>query len=159
MNAKIILILMCYGSFIFLSASVFGNNWLKDEYRNIGLWRRCYTFSGTTSCNEFSMTLDNKFVCRAFAATSLLLTVVGGIIALVRLCKELDGRIVGGFFLVAGVCMLIALAVYTYFSKDSRMDYGWSYILGWISMVLCFVTGVMNILIKWEARLVKRFCI
>ena len=146
---KIILILMCAGTFILLSASVGGNNWLDKGGNHQGLWRACVKFLGSTVCGEFEMSnVSGKFhACRAFAAISLLLTVVGGIIAFVRLCKELDGKIVGGFFLAAGVCMLIALSVYIDLMRGLA-DYSWSFTFGWISVVLCFATGVISIVIK-----------
>ena len=74
--------------------------------------------------------------------------IVGWIVAVVRMCKELNGKISAGSFLSAGVCMVIALSIFTEENsaivKQDGISYGWSYILGWISSIICFVATVIH---------------
>ena len=41
----------------------------------------------------------------------------------------------------AGVCGLIAMAIFTGENSQSSSHYGWSYFLGWVGTVLAFVTS------------------
>ena len=70
-----------------------------------------------------------------------------------RLCKEMDGKIVGVMFMVAAVSMLIALSVFTGKQIDNinnfkDVNWGWSYILGWIGTILAFVCSVLASVLK-----------
>ena len=74
--------------------------------------------------------------------------------SLLRLFKELDFKLVSVCFIVAGVCMMIALAVYTDLMSNSLLKvfdqwgWGWSYILGWLGCLLSFVVAGLAFFLK-----------
>ena len=108
----------------------------------------------TQTCQTYELKgLSGKqHATRFFATVAVLLSVVGGIISLLRICKDMDGKIVAGFFLGTGVCMVIALSIYTDETAEiveyNGVSYGWSYIMGWVAAVLSFVTMSVNCLCK-----------
>lgn len=119
-------------------------------------------------CDTYAINqLDAKSnAIRAFACIAMLSTTVGLVIAAVRIYKELKGKMAAGCFLCAGICMIIALSIYAAQANDGKItgnlhhdllisyvtigykrpgfSYGWSYILGWISSIFCFVAMVFN---------------
>lgn len=144
---------------VLLIVSISGNKWIFNDIEKSGLWGFCKHFCIGTSCSDICITYpidgitNDKFhVIRAFACIAVFLATVGLIVAVVRMCKELNGKIVASFFLGAGISMIIALSMYTEqatnIMKLTGASYGWSYILGWISSVLCFVAMVTNCLVK-----------
>ena len=151
---KVVLVVVSVGAFIFIAASNGGNNWVEDDRRSItlsyGLWNVC----GGSVCVAygFDSVVGKLHATRAFTSIGTLLCAAAAVVAMVRLCKEVDGKVVAGLFIVAGVCMIIALAIYTDYSSDTvRMDkvsYGWSYVLGWIATVMAFVAGALHIFLN-----------
>ena len=76
----------------------------------------------------------------------------GAIIALVRLCKDVDDKFAAILLIGDCVGMVIGLAMYTDFRsclvKSDSVSYGWSYNLGWIASILAFVVGALHISLK-----------
>jgi len=77
----------------------------------------------------------------------------GALVSLVRVFKEIDMKIVSAMFLGAGVCMLIAVSIYTsknidFVNNSSRVSWGWSYIIGWIGTILAFVCTAFASILK-----------
>ena len=134
-----------------------GNYWLTIQSRTSdkivswsGLWNSCTKYE----CKPypFDEVKDKLHATRAFTTIGTLLCTAGAIIALVRLCKDVDGKIPAGLLIGAGWCMVIGLAIYTDFRsgvvKSDYVSYGWSYILGWIASILAFVAGALHIVLK-----------
>ena len=155
---KIGLLIFCGVTFVFLAASIGGNNWIEIENRpgvkvTEGLWRTCSVSPTLTLCTQQPIVTDKMYAIRACASVALILAIVGGILAFVRLCKELDGKATAGLFGfgAAGVLMIIALAIYIDYTsvviKFDSVSYGWSFYLGWVAAVLCFVCASANIVI------------
>ena len=151
---KVVLVVVTIGAFLLMSASNGGNNWIENEISGYkvssGLWNLCD--QSTCDSYRFDSVPDKLHATRAFTTIGTLLCAVGAIVALIRLCKDVDGKIVAGILIGAGLCMVIGLAIYTDYSSDSvklnGVSYGWSYILGWIASILAFVAGGLNIFLK-----------
>jgi len=153
MDSKtLILLLISGGTFVLIGASVGGNYWVDTAVNNSGLWKYCNDVFGCGKV-EFEGVASYIHATRAFGVMSVLAAGFGALISLVRLFKEMDGKIVTGLFLGAGVCMVIALSIYTsknidVISNFTAIDWGWSYILGWISAILAFVCAILAAVLK-----------
>ena len=144
-----------------LAASFGGNNWIVSDLQlnhilkdsKFGLWKLCVSVCVGPYCSErcgsrSNQVTDKTQAARVFACLALVSGIVGCIVAVVRMCKELNGKIAAGSFLTAGVCMIIALSIFTQehsaFVKQDGVSYGWSYILGWTSSIICFAAMVIH---------------
>lgn len=111
MDRKLLILLVCaVGVFILLAAATGGNEWLnKTRGASEGLWKTC----GGSLC--FDVKYDNsKFnATRAFAIIAVLAAAGGTVVSILRLFKELDVKLFPICFIVAGVCMMIAMSIYT----------------------------------------------
>ena len=151
----LILLLISSGTFVLIGASAGGNYWLDLGSYYSGLWRDCGSVFGVIVCGkiDFKDVASWLHATRAFAVIAVLASGVGALISLVRLCKEMDGKIVGIMFMVAAVCMVTALSIFTSKLVDNiedvkDVDWGWSYILGWIGAILAFVCTVLACVLK-----------
>ena len=148
---KVVLVVVAIGAFLLMSASNGGNNWREHKWFSLGLWNSCD--QSTCYSYRFDSVPDKLHATRAFTTIGTLLCAVGAIVALIRLCKDVDGKIVAGILIGAGLCMVIGLAIYTDYtsvepSKLNGVSYGWSYILGWIASILAFVAGALHFFLK-----------
>ena len=152
---KTVLVVVAVVAFILMSASNGGNNWIENEISGYkvssGLWNLC--IRSTCASIAFDSVPDKLHATRAFTTIGTLLCAAGTIVALIRLCKDVDGKIVAGILIGAGLCMVIGLAIYTDYtsvdpSKLNGVSYGWSYILGWIASILAFVAGALHFFLK-----------
>ena len=139
-----------------LAVSIGNNYWIVNE-RSVkgGLWGLCVPSCIGNYCSEICVTYtvdqikDDEFhAVRAFACIAVFLATVGWFTAVLRMCKELNVKLAAGCFLGAGICMIIALSIYTNMTstliKLPGAMYGWCYILGWISSILCFTAMIVN---------------
>ena len=151
MEAKIVLLfLLSAGCFVLLGASVGGNVWVDVHVRNVGLWKTCIP-GGDCITIEWDWVSSKLHTVRAFAVIAALMAGIGTIGSFIRLMKESDGKAVSAFFLGAGCCMLIAMAVFTSENKiqiDYGAEWGWSYILGWLSTIGSFVVSGLTSCLK-----------
>ena len=151
---KVVLVVVAVGAFLFMSASNGGNSWIKGEELGqtswYGLWNSCTRYE--CQAHPFDSIPGELHATRAFTTIGTLLCTAGAIIALVRLCKDVNGKIPAGLLIGAGLCMVIGLAIYTdatsHLLKFDFVSYGWSYNLGWIASILAFVAGALNIVLK-----------
>ena len=151
---KVVLVVVAVGAFLFMSASNGGNSWIKGEELGqtswYGLWNSCTRYE--CQAHPFDSIPGELHATRAFTTIGTLLCTAGAIIALVRLCKDVDGKIPAGLLIGAGLCMVIGLAIYTDYSSDTVKSgyvwHGWSYILGWIASIFAFVTGALHVVLK-----------
>ncbi|XP_050786268.1 protein NKG7-like [Gopherus flavomarginatus] len=150
--ASVILALL---SLVLLLVALVSDNWVKvneEEESHLGLWKICVSqicilhltrVPGFFHTSRFFMILAMfagflsffaliaSFFCSHFRSVSLLLV-----------------STVGSFS--AGVCAIIALAVFT--NGDCQLimpgilSYGWSYGLGWLSFFLYLGTGAVTLL-------------
>ena len=153
MDSKaLILLLNCGGTFMLITVSVGGDSW-EEESPNLklGLWGKCnslgcrYTKWGDVSPWSHAV--------RAFALVAVLASGLGVLVSLMRLCKDMEGKIVGAMFLGAGVCMLIALTMFTsslidHVKSSSLISWGWSYFLGWIGTIFAFICTALASMLR-----------
>lgn len=152
---KLLLIVGCGGVFIFMAACCGGNYWISigDKGAGQGLWKGCgyNPFKDEVVCNEFNAVKGWVTAVRAFSLLAVLATIAAGVLALAGLFTEkIKGIVPGVFALIAGLCMIIALSIYTSettaYVSNSLIKYGWSFIMGWIGAIgafACFVIGII----------------
>ena len=150
---KIILILGSIVVLILLAPSTGGKVWFRVELKSgvtlgeSGLWKTC----AYNRCSNITEIPDWLKAVRAFAIISILACIAGIMIAILGLFNEkVKGLFATIFFFATGVCMIIALGIYTdkkdkYISKPG-VSFGWSYIVGWIGALGAFVSGIVGIL-------------
>ncbi|XP_073493274.1 lens fiber membrane intrinsic protein-like [Phyllobates terribilis] len=128
--------------------------WMQYRYSgnlsNQGLWRFCVA----GKCHAHTITVAFWDATRAFMLLSILSCFAGIILGLTAFssgAKSARTRSAGVTLLVAGFFALLALSVYTgvtvnFFGKryvDWR--FSWSYILGWIGIILTVSAGIFHI--------------
>lgn len=127
-------------TFILLAASCGGPQWIKGETGTI-----------TTFGLKYRVKTEDKGIwggkakgwlqaVRAFSILAVLATVAGLVASLLFAMGKNTGVIAGIVYVVAGVCALIGLAIFT--DKLSGATFGWSFILGWIGVVFAVISGV-----------------
>lgn len=152
MESKIVLLfLLSAGCLALLAASVGGNPWLKRVDGTYGLWKRCFKITDTCITHNWDYIPSKLHAVRAFAVLAALMAAIGTIGSFIRLMRDSDGKVASAFFLGAGSCMLIAMAVFTsehQIQLDYGLKWGWSYILGWISTIGLFVVSGLTSCLK-----------
>ncbi|XP_057296366.1 uncharacterized protein LOC130625324 isoform X2 [Hydractinia symbiolongicarpus] len=115
--AKIILIVGSAILFIFLAGCCGGNAWLKRD--TVDFQRGLWKDCVRDMCSKIENAVDWVEAVRAFAVLALVAT--GGFIAL-------------------------ALVVFTVHRKKDLLEFGWSYVFGWIGMTVAAVIAVIGVL-------------
>ena len=145
MDSKtLVLFIISAGCLALLGASVGGNAWIDYKLITMGLWKRCSTIIDVCTVRDWDHIGSKLHAARAFASMAIVMAAIGTIGSFVRLIKDSDGKAVSAFFLGAGVCMTIAVSVFTSEYRvrhDYGAKWGWSYILGWIGAVATFVVS------------------
>ncbi|KAM5126622.1 lens fiber membrane intrinsic protein-like [Mantella aurantiaca] len=128
--------------------------WMQYRYSgslsNQGLWRFCVA----GKCHAHTITVAFWDATRAFMLLSILSSFAGIILGLTAFssgAKSGRTRSAGVTLLVAGFFALLALSVYTgvtvnFFGKRyADWRFSWSYILGWIGIILTVSAGIFHI--------------
>ncbi|XP_033478414.1 lens intrinsic membrane protein 2.2 [Epinephelus lanceolatus] len=128
--------------------------WMQYRYSgssaNQGLWRFCINHK----CHAHTITVAFWDATRAFMLLAVLSCFAGVVLGLSAFTNGTKNRRVrtGGIALVlSGFLALLALAIYTgvtvtFFGKrflDWR--FSWSYIIGWVAIILAFAAGVFQL--------------
>ncbi|XP_029437075.1 lens fiber membrane intrinsic protein-like [Rhinatrema bivittatum] len=117
---------------------------------NQGLWRFCVA----GKCHAHTITIAFWDATRAFMLLSILSCFASIILALTAFsggAKSPRLRSAGITLLVAGFFALLAVSVYTgvtvnFFGKRyADWRFSWSYILGWIGVILTAAAGILHI--------------
>ncbi|XP_006004956.1 lens fiber membrane intrinsic protein-like [Latimeria chalumnae] len=122
----------------------------SGSHANQGLWRYCIN----RKCHAHTITVAFWDATRAFMILSILACFAGiilGLAAFTNSSKFSRIRTAGVILVIAGFFALLALAVYTgvtvnFFGKryvDWR--FSWSYILGWVAIILTVSAGIFHI--------------
>ncbi|XP_063172797.1 lens fiber membrane intrinsic protein-like [Candoia aspera] len=124
--------------------------WMQYRYSgslsNQGLWRFCVG----NKCHPHTITLAFWDATRAFMLISILSSFAGIILGLMTYtgsARFSRSRSAGVILLIAGLFALLALSVYTgvtvnfYGKRYTDWRFSWSYILGWIAIVLTIAAG------------------
>ncbi|KAJ7993495.1 hypothetical protein DPEC_G00273010 [Dallia pectoralis] len=139
---------------VLLIVSTATDFWMQYRYSgalaNQGLWRFCINHK----CHAHTMTVAFWDATRAFMLLSVLSCFTGVLLGLTAFVNGTKGKRVrtGGIaLLLSGFLALLALAIYTgvtvnFFGKrflDWR--FSWSYILGWVAIILSFAAGAFQL--------------
>ncbi|XP_030647819.1 lens intrinsic membrane protein 2.2 [Chanos chanos] len=139
---------------VLLIVSTATDFWMQYRYSgnsaNQGLWRFCIN----RKCHAHTLTVAFWDATRAFMLLSVLSCLVGVVLGLSAFSNRTKSRRVrtGGIaLLLSGFLALLALAIYTgvtvnFFGKryiDWR--FSWSYILGWLGILLALAAGVLHL--------------
>ena len=155
-SKTVLLFLLSAGCLALLAVSVGGNSWLDVHWLDVhlatvGLWKNCNKFTGSCITFEWDWVSSKLHTVRAFAVIAALMAAVATLGSFIRIMRDSDGKAVSAFFLGAGCCMLIAMAVYTSEYKvkiDYGAEWGWSFILGWIATIGLFVVSGLTSCLK-----------
>ncbi|XP_055718195.1 lens fiber membrane intrinsic protein-like [Salvelinus fontinalis] len=139
---------------VLLIVSTATDFWMQYRYSgasaNQGLWRFCINHK----CHAHTITVAFWDATRAFmllAVLSCFAGVVLGLSAFANGTKSRRVRMGGIALLLSGFLALLALAIYTgvtvnFFGKRFlNWRFSWSYILGWVAIILTFVAGVFQL--------------
>jgi len=151
--------------FVLLATSCGGIQWMKAERwlgtafeKQYGLWRSCV---GDVCVKIDPDTLvDWEKAVQAFSLLSVLATAAGIVTSLLFVFDKIPYLVPGAAFIGAAICSLIAMAVYTSetqvlvnnYNRLGDFKYGWSFILGWIGMILAGINGLLVIVINLKSR-------
>ncbi|KAM8744863.1 lens intrinsic membrane protein 2.2 [Pagrus major] len=139
---------------VLLIVSTATDFWMQYRYSgssaNQGLWRFCINHK----CHAHTITVAFWDATRAFMLLAVLSCFAGVVLGLSAFTNGTKNRRVrtGGIALVlSGFLALLALAIYTgvtvtFFGKrflDWR--FSWSYIIGWVAIILAFAAGVFQL--------------
>uniref|UniRef100_A0A667X388 Lens intrinsic membrane protein 2.2 n=1 Tax=Myripristis murdjan TaxID=586833 RepID=A0A667X388_9TELE len=140
---------------VLLIVSTATDFWMQYRYSgssaNQGLWRFCINHK----CHAHTITVAFWDATRAFMLLAVLSCFAGVVLGLSAFTNGTKNRRVrtGGIALVlSGFLALLALAIYTgvtvtFFGKrfvDWR--FSWSYIIGWVAIILAFAAGIKKAL-------------
>lgn len=143
--AKIILIVGSAILFIFLAGCCGGNAWLKRDTVDFqrGLWKDCVR----DMCSKIENAVDWVETVRAFAVLALVASIICLILSILILATgQGKGYYISFFALLAGGFIALALVVFTVHRKKDLLEFGWSYVFGWIGMTVAAVIAVIGIL-------------
>ncbi|NP_001030162.1 lens intrinsic membrane protein 2.2 isoform X2 [Danio rerio] len=138
---------------VLLIISTSTDYWMQYRYSgnaaNQGLWRFCIN----RRCHAHTLTVAFWDATRAFMLLSVLSCFAGVLLGLTASKRARSRRVkTGGItLLLSGFLALLALSIYTgmtisYFGRryiDWR--FSWSFILGWISVILALAAGVLKV--------------
>uniref|UniRef100_A0A7N5KMI6 Lens fiber membrane intrinsic protein-like n=1 Tax=Ailuropoda melanoleuca TaxID=9646 RepID=A0A7N5KMI6_AILME len=127
--------------------------WMQYRYSgslsNQGLWRFCVG----SKCHPHTITLAFWDATRAFMLISILSSFAGIVLELMTYfgsARFPRSRSAGVTLLVAGLFALLGLSIYTgvtvnfYGKRYPDWRFSWSYILGWIAIVLTISAGAFH---------------
>lgn len=136
---------------------------------NEGLWNVCVysdfkSITGSNGCYGIEYAVEKRstevggwlYACRGFCIVACISSIVAVLCVLVNFKREMlyTRLVVSLSYVAASIFVLIAIIIYTIEFESatefasgeplipSDTDYGWSYILVWISLILCGVHSV-----------------
>jgi len=159
--------------FAFLVVSQATTSWtIVDNYKDFvypdehqGLWQVCF------GQKEYECSPRNGpswvYVVRTFDLLAFLIfAIVMGIFITSHINKNVKPSLAAGFLLLAALLTLIAMIVYTakaplprtvdrnrnpYVKREFKIRYGYSYMIGWASLLLTFMAGIVSLILhRWE---------
>ncbi|XP_018938942.1 lens fiber membrane intrinsic protein-like [Cyprinus carpio] len=140
-------------AFVLLIISTATDYWMQYRYSgnaaNQGLWRFCIN----RKCHAHTLTVAFWDATRAFMLLSVLGCFAGVLLGVTASKRPWSRRVrTGGIaLLLSGFLALLALAIYTgmtvnFFGKRYiGWRFSWSYILGWIGIILAFAAGFLQL--------------
>ncbi|XP_056615632.1 lens intrinsic membrane protein 2.2 [Triplophysa dalaica] len=142
-----------FAALVLLVISTATDHWMQYRYSgnasNQGLWRICIN----RKCHAHTLNVAFWDATRAFMLLSVLSCFAGVVLGATASNRPRCRRVkIGGIaLLLSGFLGILALAIYTgmtvnFFGKryiDWR--FSWSYIVGWISIILALAAGVLQL--------------
>ncbi|XP_070621111.1 protein NKG7-like [Erythrolamprus reginae] len=135
-------------SLLFLIIALSTDYWIEISTANLGLWKAC----NQGVCSRLGV--QNLSAAFHVPRTFLFLGMFAGAVSLGGLCtmnyqqrlsKVSMIRIIYIASFSAGLCVMIAMSVFTGMAENSL--YGWSFALGWTSFPFYLVTGGLTYLL------------
>ncbi|XP_042296025.1 lens fiber membrane intrinsic protein-like [Sceloporus undulatus] len=147
--------LLCAASgLVLLIVATATDFWMQYRYSgtlsNQGLWRFCVG----SKCHPHTITLAFWDTTRAFMILSVISSFAGIILGLTAYSSSAGStrtRSAGITLLMAGLFAVLGVSVYTgvtvnfYAKRYAEWRFSWSYILGWIAVILTISSGVFHI--------------
>nr|XP_012560284.1 lens fiber membrane intrinsic protein [Hydra vulgaris] len=140
---KVTIVMMVVGG-IFSFLSNVGNSWEHITHNGsyqLGLWKVCansYNFicvsrekTGTLKITQTLMTLG----CLGYS--------LAYIFYVLHINKMFTMKLLGGVLNTSAFCLLIGISLYTNQVSAREYTFGWSYAVGWISVILAFAAGLL----------------
>ncbi|XP_043357868.1 protein NKG7-like isoform X2 [Dermochelys coriacea] len=141
-------------SLLLLLVALGSDHWLVDDTvlgsPHEGLWKSCLN----SVCEQISSASVSLKVTRVFTLLGVIAGLVSSFALFASFLRSHPGSVsltlvsfLGSFS--AGLCAMIALAVYTgefagaVNAAQSQVTFGWSFGLGWASFLLFLITGVV----------------
>ncbi|XP_010708322.1 epithelial membrane protein 1 isoform X2 [Meleagris gallopavo] len=146
---------------IMLFVSTIANVWMVGSIGNVswGLWMWC-----NNTCQSLTPSEGNEpslKAAQAFMILSIIFSVVALVTFIVQLFTLEKGKrfyITGAITLVAWICILIGVSIYTARFTDSQSvsqaeyeidsHHGYSFILAWICFCFSFVIGILYLVLR-----------
>eukprot|EP00112_Aurelia_sp_Birch-Aquarium-sp1_P008915 Seg1996.6 transcript_id=Seg1996.6/GoldUCD/mRNA.D3Y31 product="Lens fiber membrane intrinsic protein" protein_id=Seg1996.6/GoldUCD/D3Y31 len=165
----IIVYLFAFLGFTFVAVSQATTSWtIVDNYKDFvypdeyqGLWQKCYDKQAYECVPRKSLTW--LYVVRAFHLMAFLLyAVVMGIFIAAHINRNIKPSLAAGFLLVAALLILVGMIVYTakaplprtvdrnrnpYVTREFKIRYGYSYLIGWAGLLLTFMSGIVALVL------------
>ncbi|XP_057311018.1 uncharacterized protein LOC130648906 [Hydractinia symbiolongicarpus] len=159
--AKIILIIGSIIALIFLSSSCGGNAWIKSPKSTLGLWKGCVEINSQNVCLKLPNSVVEKYGLGLLRGL-LIVAVLASICAVAMSVLTLfTGRFAGFaaaiFLIVAGVTSVSAVIIFIETRKlfliggldlNELIPFSWSYIMGWIGAIVCFLSTLCGFYIS-----------
>ncbi|XP_062821147.1 lens fiber membrane intrinsic protein [Anolis carolinensis] len=147
--------LLCAASgLVLLIVATATDFWVQYRYSGTlchqGLWRFCLG----SKCHPHTITLAFWDTTRAFMILSVITSFAGIILGLTAYSggvRSIRTRSAGVTLLLAGLFALLGVSVYTgvtvnfYAKRYAEWRFSWSYILGWIAIILTISAGIFHI--------------
>ncbi|XP_058052204.1 protein NKG7-like [Ahaetulla prasina] len=133
-------------SLLCLLSALASDYWVADSTHHLGLWKLC----NLRACYPLGVELVSASLHAI--RTFMFLGMIAGAVSLGGLCvmtrqpslgKISMSRITCIASFTAGLCIMIAMSISTADISSTKF-YGWSFIVGWASFPLYFLTGCLT---------------
>lgn len=155
--AKIILIIGSIIAVIFLSSSCGGNAWMKmnaPTKATVGLWKVCENIHSHNFCAKLKKSVVEKYglgLLRGLLIVAVLASICAVAMSILTLfAGRFAGFAAAIFLIVAGVTSVSAVIIFIQTRKLiagglrlvdlNDFPFSWSYIMGWIGAIVCFLS-------------------
>lgn len=142
---KIVLLVACIVSFLLIAVSTGGNVWLRNDVSSKGLWKSC----PYSSCSSYNKVRVWHRTCQVLSVLACILTLTSTMLAIIELIIDrMFLYFISSTVFLAGIFMLSCLAIYTHYTRKSDLGFGWSFVVGWIGVLISTVAGIYGFILE-----------